>query len=209
MWRNKRPASWDSELLLMMDIQELLVIRYSDLLVHQVLGEWAAKNTKIFPYWHCVQEIIKRFTKLEFKHVPRIQNEFTDALATLSSVIQHLDKNSIDPIPIGIHKQPVYCAHIEEGIDRNPWFPNIKEYLEKGEYPKSATHTQKRTLRRLANHFFQSGGILYRRTLDLGLLQCVDAKGVSRLLKEIHAKTCEPNINGFVLAKKILSARYF
>ncbi|XP_070022325.1 uncharacterized protein [Nicotiana sylvestris] len=123
-----------------MNVHELLVIGDSDLLVHQVLGEWVKKNTKILPYLYCVQELIKRFTKIEFKHVPRIQNEFADALATLSSMIQHHDKNFIDPIPIGIHKQPAYCAHVEEESDGNPWFHDIKEYLAKGEYSEHATH---------------------------------------------------------------------
>ncbi|XP_070047108.1 uncharacterized protein [Nicotiana tomentosiformis] len=99
-----------------MNVQELLVIGVSDLLVHQ--------------------------------------NEFADALATLSSMIQHPDKNFIDPILIEIHKQPAYCAHVEEGFDGNPWFHDIKEYLEKGGYTKNDTHTQKRTLQRLANLFF-------------------------------------------------------
>ncbi|XP_070056917.1 uncharacterized protein [Nicotiana tomentosiformis] len=93
-------------------------------------------------------------------------------------------------------KQPAYCAHVEEEFDGNPWFHDIKEYLEKGEYPKNATHTQKRTLQRLANHFFQSGEIMYRRTHDLGLLRCVDAKEASRLLEEIHAGTFRPHMNG-------------
>ncbi|XP_070045293.1 uncharacterized protein [Nicotiana tomentosiformis] len=106
-----------------MNVQELLVIGDSDLLVQQVLREWATKNTKILPYLHCVQELIKRFTKIEFKHVPRIQS---DALATLSSMIQHPNKNFIDSIPIGIDKQPVYCAHIVEEFDGNPWFHDIK-----------------------------------------------------------------------------------
>ncbi|XP_070045530.1 uncharacterized protein [Nicotiana tomentosiformis] len=118
-----------------MNVQELLVTEVSDLLVHQVLGEWDTKNTKILPYLHCVQELVKRFTMIEFKYVPRIQNEFVDALATLSSMIQHPDKNFIDPIPIEIHKQPTYCAHVEEESDGNPWFYDIKEYLAKGEYP--------------------------------------------------------------------------
>ncbi|XP_070015389.1 uncharacterized protein [Nicotiana sylvestris] len=65
---------------------ELLVIGDSDLLVHQVLGEWATKNTKIFPYMYCVHEMIKRFTEIEFKQVSRVQNEYADALATLSSM---------------------------------------------------------------------------------------------------------------------------
>ncbi|XP_070040496.1 uncharacterized protein [Nicotiana tomentosiformis] len=192
-----------------MNIQELLVIGDSDLLVHQVQGEWATKNTKIIPYMHHVQEMMKRFTKIEFLHVPKIQNEFADALVTLSSMIQHPDKNFIDPILVRIHNRTAYCAHVEEETDGNPWFHDIREYLAKGEYPEHANHTQKCTLRRLSNHFFQSGGILYRRTPDLGLLRCVDAKEASKLLEEIHAGTCSPHMNGFVLAKKILRAGYF
>ncbi|XP_070036387.1 uncharacterized protein [Nicotiana tomentosiformis] len=87
-----------------------------------------------------VQELL-RFTKIDFKHIPRIQTAFLDALATLSSMIQYPNKNFIDPIPIGFHKQPTYCAHVEEDIDGNSWFHDIKEYLEKGEYPEHAAHT--------------------------------------------------------------------
>ncbi|XP_070039799.1 uncharacterized protein [Nicotiana tomentosiformis] len=163
-----KPAYWDSDWQIDMNVQELLVIGDFDLLVHEVLREWATKNTKILPYLHCVQELIKRFTKIEFKHVPRIQNEFADALATLYSMIQHPDKNFIYLIPIGIHKHPAYCTHVEEESDGNPWFHGIKEYLAKGEYPEHATHTQKHKIRRLPNHFFQSRGIMYRRTPDLG-----------------------------------------
>ncbi|XP_070024959.1 uncharacterized protein [Nicotiana sylvestris] len=109
-----------------MNIQELLVIGDLDLLVHQVQGEWDMKNTKILPYLYHVQELMNRFTNIEFKHVPRIQNEFTDALPTLSSIIQHPDKNFIDPIPVRIRNQPAYCAHVEEETDGKPWFHDIK-----------------------------------------------------------------------------------
>ncbi|XP_070024956.1 uncharacterized protein [Nicotiana sylvestris] len=157
------------------DIGEVLVQR-----------EWAMKNTKILPYLHHVQELMKIFTKVEFKHVRRIQIEFADALASLSSMIQHPDKNFIDPDLVRIHNQPAYCAYVEEEIDGKPWFHDMKEYLARGEYPEQANYTQKCTLRRLSNHFFQSGGTLYRRTPDLELLRCVDAKEASRLLEEVH-----------------------
>ncbi|XP_070007663.1 uncharacterized protein [Nicotiana sylvestris] len=78
-----------------MNIQELPVIGDFDLLTHQVREEWETKNSKILPYLHHVQELRKKFTKTEFKHVPKIQNDFADALATLSSMIQHPDKNFI------------------------------------------------------------------------------------------------------------------
>ncbi|XP_070025977.1 uncharacterized protein [Nicotiana sylvestris] len=117
-----------------MNIQELLVIGDSDLFVHHVQGEWATKNSMILPYLHHVHELRKRSTKIEFRHVPRIQNEFADALVTLSSMIQHPDKNFIDPIPVKIHNQPAYCALVEEETDGKPLFHDIKEYLAKGEY---------------------------------------------------------------------------
>ncbi|XP_070019786.1 uncharacterized protein [Nicotiana sylvestris] len=105
--------------------------------------------------------------------------------------------------------ETTYCAHAEEEADGKPWFHDIKEYLARREYPKLANPVHKRTLRRLSNNFFYSGGILYRRTPDLGLLRCVDAKEASKLLEEIHARAGGPHKNGFDLAKKILRAGYF
>ncbi|XP_070029077.1 uncharacterized protein [Nicotiana sylvestris] len=88
------------------------------------------------------------------------QNEFADALATISSMIQHPDKNFIDPVSVKIHYQPAYCAHVDEEVDGKPWFHDIKEYLAKGEYLELANLIQKCTLRRLSNNFFHSGGII-------------------------------------------------
>ncbi|XP_070014835.1 uncharacterized protein [Nicotiana sylvestris] len=113
-----------------MNIQELLGIRDSDLLIHQVREEWATKNSKILSYLYHVQELRKRFTKIEFQHVPE----------------SRMNKNFIDPIPVKIHDQPAYCAHVEEEADGKPWFYDINEYLAKGEYPELANTTQRRTL---------------------------------------------------------------
>ncbi|XP_070017765.1 uncharacterized protein [Nicotiana sylvestris] len=178
-----------------MNIQELLVFGDLDLLIHQVREEWDTKNSKILPYLHHVQELRKRLTKMEFQYVPRVQNEFADVLATMSSMIQHPDKHFIEPIPVKIYDHLAYCAHVEEEADEKPWFHDIREYLAKGEYPELANPTHKRTLQRLSNSFFHSGGILYMRTPDLGLLRCVDAKEASKLLEEIHAGTCSPHMN--------------
>ncbi|XP_070007470.1 uncharacterized protein [Nicotiana sylvestris] len=181
----------------------------------QALADHLAKNPvggeykRLKTYFPDEEELRKRFRKKEFQHTPRVQNEFTDALATLSSMIQHPDTNFIDPIQVKIHDQPAYCAHVEEEADGKPWFHDIRKYLTTGEYPELANATQKRTLRRLSNNFFHSGGILYRRTPDMGLLRCVEARGATKLLEEVHVGTCGPHMNGFVLAKKILRAGYF
>ncbi|XP_075083554.1 uncharacterized protein LOC142167289 [Nicotiana tabacum] len=124
-------------------------------------------------------------------------------------MIQHLDKNYIDPIKVNVHNEPAYCFHVDEEPDGEQWYCDIKRYLKTRDYPEGATNTEKRKLRRLANHFFLNGEILYRRTPDLGLLRYVDAKRATKLIEEIHTRTCGPHMNSFTLAKKILRACYF
>ncbi|XP_070017379.1 uncharacterized protein [Nicotiana sylvestris] len=180
-----------------MDIKELLVIGDSDLWIHQLQGEWTIKNVKILQYLHCMKKLCKQFTKMEFKHIPRIHNEFFDAPATLSSMIQHPDKNYIDPIKIELRDQHF---HVDEESDGKPWYYDIKRFLETREYPKNATNGQKRALKRLANHFFLNREVLYMRTTYLDLLRCVDAVKATKFLEEVHAVTCGPHMNGFTLA---------
>ncbi|XP_070050940.1 uncharacterized protein [Nicotiana tomentosiformis] len=108
---------------------------------------------------------------VEFKHIPMIHNEIADALATLASMLHHLDKTYVDPLHIQVRDQHAYCNVVEEELDGEPWFHDVKEYIKSGVYPVHATGDEKRTIRRLASGYFLSGEILYRRTLDLGLLR--------------------------------------
>ncbi|XP_070022906.1 uncharacterized protein [Nicotiana sylvestris] len=77
-----------------------------------------------------------------------------------------------------------YCNVVEEELDGEPWFHDIREYIRKGLYPVQATSDQKRTIRRLANEFFFTGGVLYKRTPDLGLLRCIDARQATTIMTE-------------------------
>ncbi|XP_075103553.1 uncharacterized protein LOC142178121 [Nicotiana tabacum] len=112
-----------------LNIKEILVIRDSYLLIHQVQGEWSTKNVKILSYLHCMKELCKKFTKIESRHVPTIQNKFTDTLATLSFIIQHPYKNYIDPIKVEIKDQHYYCFNVNEESDGKPWYHDIKKFL--------------------------------------------------------------------------------
>ncbi|XP_016468276.1 uncharacterized protein LOC107790828 [Nicotiana tabacum] len=191
------------------NIKVLLVIGDSDLLIHQVQVEWTTKNINIILYLQYVKELCNKFIKIEFKYIHRIQNEFANALATLSSMIQHPNKNYIDPIEIEVRDQHMYCFHVDEEADDKPWYYYIKRFLETREYLDNATRGKKRALKGLANHVFHNEEFLYMRIPNLGLLRCVDVTEATRLLKEIQARTCGPHMNGFTLAKKILRAEYF
>ncbi|XP_049406116.1 uncharacterized protein LOC125869706 [Solanum stenotomum] len=192
-----------------MNVQDFLVIGDSDLLIHQVQEEWAVKNPKIVPYAQLVQRFCKRFRKIDFMHTPRLQNEFADALATISSMIKYPDQNYIDPLEIDLKEQPTHYSHVEAKPDGKPWYYDIKKYLETGIYPEDATSNQKKEICRLANNFFPSGEILYRRTPNLGLLRCVDSMEATRLLEEVHAVVCGPHMNWLTLVTNIIRAGYF
>ncbi|XP_015054833.1 uncharacterized protein LOC107001206 [Solanum pennellii] len=171
----------------------------SDLLIHHVQGEWVVKNPKIIPYVQYVQKLCKRFRKIEFRHTPRIQNEFADALATIASMMKHPDTYYIDPLDIDVKEHLVHCSHVEVEPDGLPWYFDIKKYLESGTYPEDATSNQKKLIRRMALNFFLIGEVLYRRTLDLGFLRCVDAIEAAKLIEQIHAGVCGMNMNELTL----------
>ncbi|XP_060183381.1 uncharacterized protein LOC132613387 [Lycium barbarum] len=159
-----------------MEVNELLVIRDFDLLIHQ--------------------RLCKRFRKIEFQHTPRAQNEFADALATIASMIQHPESSHIDPLRISLKEKHAHYCHVEAEPDGKPWCNNIKMYLEGPHYPESITNGQKKTIRRMVNSFFLNKEVLYKRTPDLGLLRCVVAGEATRLLEEVHAGACGPHMNG-------------
>ena len=132
---------------------------------------------------------------IKFRHIPRMHNEIADALDTLSSMLQHPDGAHIDPLYIQIRDQHAYCNMIEEQLDGKLWFHDIKTYLQSGECPLDVTSNQKRTIRRLEMGFFLSGGILYKKTPDLGLLRCVNAQEASTIMIDVHSGVCEPHMN--------------
>nr|XP_033515815.1 uncharacterized protein LOC117280238 [Nicotiana tomentosiformis] len=123
------------------------------------------------------------------------------------ALVDHLVKNLVDRdyelLTTYFPKEEMKSQTVKHGTTMSG------DSLQPKSTPKNATNSQKRALRRLANHVFLNGELIYRRTPGLGLLSCVDAAEATRLLEEIDAGTCGPHMNGFTLAKKILRARYF
>ncbi|XP_015079120.1 uncharacterized protein LOC107023084 [Solanum pennellii] len=156
-----------------------------------------------------VQKLCKKFRNIEFRHSPRIQNELSVVLATISSMIKHPETDYIDPLDIELKGHPIHCFHVETEPDGLPWYFDIKKYLESGTYPEDATANQQKSIRRVALNLFLSGEVLYRRTPDLGLLRCIDVVEVVKLIEQIHAGVCRTHMNVLTLARKILRAGYF
>ncbi|RVW62073.1 Transposon Ty3-I Gag-Pol polyprotein [Vitis vinifera] len=93
-----------------------------------------------------------RFDDLRYTHLPRAQNQFADALATLASMIDIPVDATVRPLLIESRSAPAYCCLIDdvEPDDGLPWYHDIYHFLRLGVYPEAATAKDKRALRQLA-----------------------------------------------------------
>ncbi|XP_031375703.1 uncharacterized protein LOC116190182 [Punica granatum] len=133
----------------------------------QAAIDFKTKDTKLVPYHEYLEELAKNFEKISFTNTPRAKNQFADALATLASMASISEGNIVKPLEIELAKGPAHCNAIEAS-EAKPWYEDIKNFLQTG--PISPVRRDRRTLRRLAMHYFLSGEILYRRSFDSTLL---------------------------------------
>jgi hypothetical protein len=106
------------------------------------------------PYQAYLKRVCQKFTKIENIHVPRSQNQFADALATLTSLVQIPENTFIRPIEIKrrevlAHEREV-CMLDDEINDRKPWYYDIGNFVEDMVYPEGADRKDRRVLRLLA-----------------------------------------------------------
>ncbi|PKI35361.1 hypothetical protein CRG98_044238, partial [Punica granatum] len=171
-------------------------------------GQWKTKDAKLVPYHEYLEKLAENFEKISFTYMSRIKNQFTDALATLASMVSITKENLIEPLEIEIAKG---LAHLDaiEATDEQSWYEDIKIFLRTSQYPAFANRRDRKTLRRLPAHYFLSEETLYRRSFDATLLQCVDENEAQRLMGDIHEGSCGPHMSGLVLTKKLMRLGYF
>ncbi|RVW45429.1 hypothetical protein CK203_079721 [Vitis vinifera] len=117
--------------------------------------------------WRCL--LLVGDLRFEIYHLPRAQNQFADALATLASMID-IPVATVRPLLIESRSAPAYCCLIDdvEPDDGLPWYHDIYHFLRLGVYPEAATAKDKRALRQLATRFV----IVARHCIDDRLMGC-------------------------------------
>ncbi|XP_070010870.1 uncharacterized protein [Nicotiana sylvestris] len=91
------------------DVEDLLIMGDSDLIIRQAQVEWETWDIKIIPYKQHVEYLSKQFKSVEFRYIPRFHNELADALATLASMLPYPGNVHIDPLEIQIRERHGYC----------------------------------------------------------------------------------------------------
>ncbi|RVW61666.1 Transposon Ty3-G Gag-Pol polyprotein [Vitis vinifera] len=165
-------------------------------------GDWKTRDVKLRPYHAYLELLVARFDDLRYVHLPRAQNRFADALATLASSVDIPIDVVIRPLLIESRSAPAYCCLIGEIEDQDdlPWYHDIYQFLRSGTYPEVATAKDRRALRHLATRFVICGDTLYRRSADGMLLLCLDRASADRVMREVHSGVCGPHMGGHMLA---------
>ncbi|XP_050890352.1 uncharacterized protein LOC127095751 [Lathyrus oleraceus] len=190
-------------------IRVLEVFGDSALVIHQIRSDWETRHANLIPYRDYVLKLLPKFDNISFSHIPQEENQMADVLATLASMYKLIWLNHQPNIEIKRFDKPAHCLTTTEESDDKPWFFDIKQYLEKQEYPAEASSIDKRTIQRLALKFFLNGDVLYKRNYDMVLLRCMEKHEANQLMKDIHEGSFGTHANGHVMAKKILRADYY
>ena len=109
-------------------MKELEVYGDSTLIISQIQNRWKIKEEKLMPYHECLQMLASKFDKIQYQYVPRMHNQFADALATMASMMDGPKENEVRPIVMEQKEEPAYCMTIEgdEGMNREgEWYSDI------------------------------------------------------------------------------------
>ncbi|XP_019267730.1 PREDICTED: uncharacterized protein LOC109245015 [Nicotiana attenuata] len=110
-----------------MDVEELLIMGDSDLIIRRAQGEWETRDIKLIPYRQPVEDLSKRFKSVEFMYIPRFHNELADTLATLVTMLSYSGNVHVDTLEIQIRERHGYCNIVEIELDIQPWWLDDQE----------------------------------------------------------------------------------
>ena len=69
-------------------VKEAEVFRDSSLVIAQAQRLWKVKEEHLNPYQQYLKDLTKTFNRIKYTIIPRAQNQFVDALATLASMVE-------------------------------------------------------------------------------------------------------------------------
>lgn len=102
-----------------------------------------------------IDRVKASFVEVTFVYVPRSENAWADALASLASCA-----NGPLTVPIIIHDRDIPSYEVAsatpEPENGKPWYHDIKTYLEKKEFPPDSAPEDQRTIIRLSSKYVDS-----------------------------------------------------
>ena len=190
-----------------MEADQLEVSIDSELVVKQIEDSYEARSEKMILYLKKVRELLKKFIRVQVKHVPRVENSRTDALSKLATasqedlgrliLIEHLPKPSVS----------VDNREVSPMMSEPSWIYPIWDYLVDGTLPSDPKKASK--LRARSVRFTIHQGTLYKQGFSAPILKCVGKEDANYILREVHEGICGNHIEAWTLAGKTLRQGYY
>ena len=158
-------------------------------------------------YLQKVRDLLKKFARVQVKHVPRVENSRADALEKLatapqedlgmSTPVEYMAEPYIDP----------YSMTIAPVESEPSWMDPIWNYIIDGSLPDDPKEVAKIRVRsaRFTNH----KGSLYKRGFFTPFLKCISGENTRYVLSEVHEGVCGNHIGARALAGKVLRQGYY
>ena len=190
-----------------MEVDQLELSNDSQLVVKQIEHSYEARGEKMILYLKKVRELLKKFIRVQVKHVPRAKNSRADALAKLATAsqedlgrlipIEHLPKPSVS----------VDNREVSPVMSEPSWMDPIWDYLVDGTFPSDSKEASKLGSR--SARFTVHQGTLYKQGFSAPILKCVGKEDTNYILREVHEGICGNHIEARTLAEKTLRQGYY
>ena len=129
------------------------------LVVSQVNTEWQVKDSKLIPYQKIVLALVDSFEEFQLNHIRREHNQIADGLASLGSILSFKGSESCRSFEVGRLEQPAFISTMQVNqVDQKekPWYQNIKNFIETGEFPPEMPKREQRAIQRMSTRLFHS-----------------------------------------------------
>ena len=138
-----------------------------------------------------MEDLTRTFDKIVYTIIPRAQNQFTDALATLASMVEIPEGVWTRPLEIEksyeeVHKRKTKALVMAIEEEEVPWYYDIMKCLELKAYIDGADKREHRSIRMMATQYILCRGKLYRRSYNCVHLRCLKRAEVKRVMEEVH-----------------------
>ena len=189
-----------------MEVEQLEVCSDSQFVVRQIEDSYEAKGEKMILYLKKVRELLKRFVRVQVRHVPRPENSRANTLAKLDTSQENLDRwvpveHLIEP-SININSDEVLLVMTESS-----WMYPIWDYLLNVTLSNDPNEASK--LRARSARFVLLRGTLYKRGVFAPLLKFVGKEDADYVLREVHEGICGNHIGARTLVRKVLRQGYY
>ena len=184
-----------------MEADQLEVSSDSQLVVKQIEDSYEARGEKMILYLKKVRVLLKKFTRVQVKHLPRAENSRADALAKLVTASQEDLARLM--IPVEHLQEP--SISIDNGevslvMSEPSWMDPIWNYLVDGTLPSDPKEASKLSAR--SARFTIHQGTLYKRGYSTPILKCIGKEDANYILREVHEGICGNHIGARTLTVK-------